>query len=197
MEAIAERNFDRLRILFLSNLILEKGILDLLEALKILKSAGVTFSANIAGDMDESLRERFEAYMKELEGFVEYAGVVSGHEKRDLFAGANVFVLPTYYSVEGQPISVLEAMATGNIIVTTEHGGMPDIVENGRNGFFVEKRDPESIADRLRSIADDLQCLKHMALDNHREAKEKYRISRFVGELHSILEQVAMSRGGI
>ena len=53
-------------------------------------------------------------------------------------------MLPTYYKMEGQPISILEAMATGNVILTTRHAGIPDVVTDGKHGRFFEKKNAKS-----------------------------------------------------
>ena len=71
---------------------------------------------------------------------------MTGEKKRRLFAEAHVFCLPTYYSYyEGQPISILEAYASGCVVITTDHGGICDIFKDKINGFRVEKRSCLSI----------------------------------------------------
>ena len=54
----------------------------------------------------------------------DYIGIVNGKAKKNLLEWGNVFVLPTFYKMEGQPISILEAMATKNLVVTTNHAGI-------------------------------------------------------------------------
>lgn len=59
------------------------------------------------------------------------------------------FALPTRYPNEGQPISILEAMGNGMFIITTDHAGIPDIVEDGVNGIVMKKCDVKHIYGRL------------------------------------------------
>jgi len=61
-----------------------------------------------------------------------------------------IFCLPTYYPNEGQPISILEAMANGCAIVTTDHGGIKDVVTK-ENGIFVGKSNPCDLKNALQS----------------------------------------------
>jgi len=171
-----EKNVDIPRIIYLSNLMEEKGILDLLDALIILDKKNINFNATIAGSIENSINDKVKKRFIKLGEKLDYIGVIQGQEKIKALMMANVFILPTYYKMEGQPISILEALATGNIIITTNHAGIPDIVSN-KNGYIVEPKSPESIAKVILSINENLseeveRCcstnLKH-ALDNFTE----------------------------
>ena len=129
---------DELRIFYLSNLMKEKGIICLLKALKNLEGSNIKYKAKIAGNIDEKFSNEILKLINELE-HADYLGVVYGEAKKNLLAWGNVFVLPTFYKMEGQPISILEAMATKNVVVTTNHAGVPDIFKDKVNGFLVQK----------------------------------------------------------
>jgi glycosyltransferase involved in cell wall biosynthesis len=186
---IKSKQFDGLKIIFLSNLMLEKGIVDLLEALLILQERGISFQAKIAGGIDSSMQDEINIYFEQLKDNVEYLGLVYGDDKKELLEWGNVFVFPTYYTMEGQPISIFEAMATGNIILTTKHAGIPDVFEENINGFYVDKKSPISIADKLTKMSRDLLNYKYMSENNMHEAKEKYRVENFISKLNDILEK--------
>jgi len=188
LERKLNQNFRELRIIYLSNLMKEKGILDLLEALLILKERNIHFNAKLAGNIDEELEKEIFKYLKKLEGNVKYLGVVSGYEKKELLEWGNVFVFPTYYKMEGQPISILEAYATGNIVLTTNHAGIPDIFKENINGFYVKKKSPQSLAQVLIEMVRKLEQYKYIAVNNRKEAKSKYKISRFLEDFKNILE---------
>ena len=79
-----------------------------------------------------------------------YLGWVSGAEKIDVFNIADIFVLPSYN--EGLPISILEAMSYGLPILSTTVGGIPEIVENGVNGFLVEPGDKNALLEFLEVL---------------------------------------------
>lgn len=146
---------DKLRLLYLSNLMEEKGIVDFLDSLILLKNAGIVLEADIAGKIEDESETIINTKFRELQGFINYHGVVSGQSKTDLLEKSNVFVLPTYYRMEGQPISLIEAMAAGNIIVTTKFSGIPDIIST-ENGFFVPSKSPECLFNTLLEINEKL-----------------------------------------
>tara|TARA_B100001758_G_C18371602_1_gene591720 strand:- start:365 stop:1453 length:1089 start_codon:yes stop_codon:yes gene_type:complete len=186
-ESSKKKNTEELRIIFLSNLMLEKGIVDLLEALLALQDQGINFKAKIAGGIDSNMEKAMFAYFERLSENLEYLGVVYGDQKKELLDWGNVFVFPTYYTMEGQPICIFEAMATSNIILTTKHAGIPDVFKDGVNGFYVEKKSHKSILDRLIALNQNLKSFNYIAENNYKEAEEKYRIKVFIDKLSLIL----------
>ncbi len=186
IEKKLKENFNELRIIYLSNLMKEKGILDLFEALLILKEKNIPFKVKIAGNVDSSLQDEIFGYLEKLKENVEYLGVVLGNQKKEILKWGNVFVLPSYN--EGQPISILEAYATGNIVLTTNQGGIPDIFKENINGFHIEKQNPESIANKLCILSSNLKDYKSIALNNYNEAFKRYRVEIFIKNFTNILE---------
>ncbi|MCE7071012.1 glycosyltransferase family 4 protein [Dyadobacter sp. CY327] len=152
---VVKKDSSQLRLLFLSNLMREKGIIEFLDALLILQNLGIDFHVDVAGKMEVELEDVIREKFELLKGRLVYHNVVTGQAKRTLLYNSNVFVLPTFYRMEGQPISLIEAMATGNVVVTTKFSGIPDIVSN-KNGFFVEKENSKSLADTLIHLSDNL-----------------------------------------
>ena len=75
-----------------------------------------------------------------LEEYVTYHCIVGGEAKRKLLKECYIFALPTKDPNEGQPISILEAMGNGMLIITTDHAGIPDIVKDGINGLIIQKK---------------------------------------------------------
>lgn len=180
-------NNTHLRILFLSNLMEEKGILDLLEALLVLEKEGFKYEAKIAGNIDERLKEKIETYFKQL-NHTEYCGIVSGNAKKSLLLWGDTFVLPTYYSMEGQPISILEAMVTGNVILATRHAGIPDIFVEEENGFYVQKQDFKSILEKIKQAQTLNQKSNNIRMNNYKIAKENYRVHSFINNIEMVFQ---------
>jgi len=182
--AIKNKKTDILRIVFLSNLMTEKGVLDLLKALQIIKDKGVQFEAKLAGNIDLTIKNQVLDLIEQ-NPYVQYVGVVRGEAKKSLLLEANTFVFPTYYSMEGQPIAILEAMVTGNIILTTNHAGIPDIFSR-QNGIYIQKKSPDDIAEKLIEIANKLEDYRPLMLHNHLNAKKKYNEKEFLNNLAEI-----------
>lgn len=165
-----------LRLLFLSNLIQLKGYHDALEAMTILRRmTPMPFEAIFAGDFqpnpgDKTMTspEKAEAEFLErigtsgLSNVVCYAGPVTGEAKWRLLETSDFFLLPTYFE-EGQPISIIEAMAHGCIVVTTKFRSAPDLVVDGETGVLVDQGQPMQIADAVLRIATDVDKFNAMS----------------------------------
>ena len=186
---IKNKNLKELNIVFLSNLMIEKGIFDLLEALLLLKNKNIPFKASIAGAIDISSKKELDVLFIKLQKEVKYLGVVKNNAKLKLLLNSNIFVFPTYYTMEGQPISILEAMATGNIIITTMHAGIPDIFNENINGIYVEKNNPKDIAKKLETISLDIHKYSHITTNNHLESKKKYTTQKFISNILEIIQK--------
>lgn len=116
------------RVLFLGRLCKEKGIGELLEAAVQVKAAIPDFELILGGFWEEG-NGRLEEKAERLGEFVRCPGWVSPQERERLFAECSVFVLPTWF--EGQPVSLLEAMAAGLCSAASAVGGIPQVLEGG------------------------------------------------------------------
>ncbi|MGL5151656.1 MAG: glycosyltransferase family 4 protein, partial [Clostridium sp.] len=115
------------KILYLSNFIKSKGYFEVLKIAKEVKLRKIDnikfiFAGKFFNDEDKN---EFSSFIIEngLENLIEYKGIVSGMEKRNLLKETNLFILLTSYPKEGQPISIIEAMGTGNLVIATKHSG--------------------------------------------------------------------------
>ena len=175
-------------VLYLSQLSLPKGVLDLVEAVGRLPAARrprvVLAGAWRSPEDRRAVRERVEALG--LEDRLEDRGVVTGEAKARAFAEADVFVLPTAYPYEGQPLAILEAMAAGLPVVSTARGAIPDMVVEGETGFLVPENDPEALAAMLERLLEDADGRRRMGEAGRRlwEARftDRRCIARFIAE---------------
>jgi glycosyltransferase involved in cell wall biosynthesis len=152
--ALAEQEGAGSSILFLSRLVRENGIYELLEAFAGLVSRYPDSELVLAGDGPELMAVTRRVAELGLEGRVSFPGYVRGPRKYRLLTGARVFVLPSY--TEGLPVSLLEAMGAGAAVVASDTGGIGEVVSVPRNGLLLDRVTPESIAAALdRLLADD------------------------------------------
>ena len=154
------------RLLFLSNLIQSKGYGDVLEAMAILqKTMGTPSEAVFAGHFlssaddpvpisSEQAEARFHEYIAAngIKDVVHYVGPVVGEAKRGLLETSDFFLLPTRYFTEGQPVSIIEAMAHGCIVISTDYRAIPDMVVDGVTGVLIKPHRPDRIADAVRRM---------------------------------------------
>ncbi|WP_288390601.1 glycosyltransferase family 4 protein [uncultured Acinetobacter sp.] len=185
------KEIKKLKILWLSNLMKEKGIFDFLDALEQLKEKNIDFEAKIAGKIEVGLEDTLAIRFEQLNRFVDYVGTVHGESKKNLLKDANVFVFPTYYSMEGQPISIIEAMATGNIVVSTNHAGIPDIVSNS-NGYLIPTKNVEMMVETLEKISNQLETdVLRFSAHNIEYARQNFSEKVFANKIIDVLKHAS------
>lgn len=150
-------NYDRSyefgrKLLFMGHVSTNKGIFDLVLAIKAFKKRYPDICLFCAGD-GELDRLKWTVQCHEVEDNVRILGWVEPEERRTLLAQVGIFVLPSY--AEGLPMSLLEAMAAGMAVVTTPVGGIADAVENGISGLFVPVGDVHSLSAALGILLSD------------------------------------------
>lgn len=190
------------KLLFLSNLIQSKGYFDVLLAIKTLVKEGRNIRVDFAGDFlcnadDKKIssvkeaKSRFENFVRlnSLENYVFYHGTVGGEIKLDLLKNANAFILPTNYNNEGQPVSIIEALAFGLPVIATDYRAIPDMLIDGTTGTFVEFNSPPSIIKAIKLISDketyncmSENCIKLFQETFTREAHIKRILPHILGE---------------
>ena len=170
-----------LRILFVGSIDRRKGILDLLEALS--QSTSSDYILDICGQInDKSIKDKYEQ-MKDILGekIVEH-GYVTGELKKRIFQQADVLVLPSYG--EGMPIVIMEAMASGNAIICTNVGAIPEIIKP-ENGFLLKPGDIEALRNSIMLLNSDRELLETMKKTNRKTGQE-YDLYSNVRKLCSI-----------
>jgi glycosyltransferase involved in cell wall biosynthesis len=152
------RRTDRLRLLFLSNMIASKGYLDVLDAVGLLHARGLRLHADFVGrwtsDADRTaFEQRVEA--TGVRGVVTHHGGLSDRARiKALYLDADVFLLPSYYPTEAQPLTIIEALNAGTPVVVTRHSGIPDMVREHQDALFVPPKAPVAIAEAVQRLAD-------------------------------------------
>lgn len=198
--AIAARSAsEALRIVFLSNLIESKGFGDLILAGARLRDAGVPFEITFAGAWEsEAVARRTGRLVADLglEDHCRFVGIVEGEAKWAALLNASVFVLPSKYPLEGQPIAILEAMAVALPVVSTARGCIPEMVEDGANGYIVPEGDVDALADRLRRLADDPTLIAAMGAESRRRYLSAYTEDHYLAGLRSVFD-AAVERAGV
>lgn len=178
----------RIDILYLSNLIEAKGYLDLLNAAVLLnKSNSInkyhfhfagSFMLNPSQDKSyktlEEAKDNFKRiiHKNQLERFITYHGVLKDDNKKALLEKADLFILPTYYNVEAQPITIIEAMAFKIPVFATNYRGIEEMIIPNQNGVFILPESPVDIVDKLENVT--LDDLRKMGEFSFRIYKEKF-----------------------
>lgn len=170
---------DIIQILYLSNLIPGKGYAELVDG--YIELSGVLKNqvniAFVGGFESQESENKFLGKIKNYDGLNYLGKFIDGEKKRELYCKAHVFCLPTYYPYEGQPISILEAYATGCVVITSDHSGIPFIFSDKKNGFVVDKKSISSIKEVIEYVLSHKNQLEGIAFNNRNDALEKYRTS--------------------
>ncbi len=181
-----------LRVLFLSNLLPGKGYEELADAFMGLdEAAKASIRIDMAGGFESERSKALFLGRIASEPRIQYHGTVAGERKRALFDQAHLFCLPTYYPYEGQPISILEAYASGCAVLTTNHSGIPDVFRDGTNGFQVAARSVTDLRVALDRARRTPQSLRRMAETNFTTARELYRTSVYQRAVSAVIDEVA------
>ncbi|WP_336776023.1 glycosyltransferase family 4 protein [Paenibacillus sp. MMO-58] len=193
---VALENKEVLDILYLSNFIKSKGYPEVLEMAKLEKERVISgeikrYHFNFAGEFfTDSDLEYFENYIKnnDLQSFVTYYGVVSGQSKKELLEKCDIFVLLTRYPNEGQPISILEAMGNAMVIVTTDHAGIPDIVENEINGIVTYNSSVKEVFNKILEMDPHKHC--SISKNNREMVKTFFVQSCYLSNMERIFKSI-------
>lgn len=159
-----KRENESVKILYLGNLFRTKGVLDVVKAAAIVKEAGCNVEFLFAGAFqDDSIKaELEEAMQRHGADLIKLLGPVVGQQKFNVLRDADVFAFPTYYKFEGHPWVIVEAMAAGLPIVTTDHAAIRESVVPGVNGFLVEKESPPAVAEKIIELCQDAELRRRM-----------------------------------
>lgn len=189
---LAEKDSQTINLLYLSNIIKSKGIFELIEAFEKLSSTYENIYLNIAGgfiaDNYMSIDEIKEKFYKKISNNkkIKYIGKTFGEEKVELLQKSDIFVLPSYYKSEAFPISIIEAMRSGNAIVTTNYKYLPDVVKD-KNGVLVKPKSIEDLVIGIDKLLQNSGKLKEVQEYNKHEAQEKYSLYSYINKLNDII----------
>lgn len=148
----------KLHLMYMGEISKRKGGFDLLQAIAdnkdyfknklVLRMGG----NEVDGDIKTFIKEHG------LESFVSYEGWIAGQKKIDCLNWEDVYILPSYN--EGLPIAILEAMAYSHPVISTPVGGIPEVIETGKNGMLVQPGDTKAIADAIKYYIENPDVIK-------------------------------------
>ncbi len=183
------------RIVSVGRYVEKKGFADLIEACRLLRERGVEFECDIigGGPLEAVLREQIA--VAGLEDRVRLLGPRSQADVRAALAGAQIFALACVPDSEGGsdnlPTVIMEAMAVGLPIVSTNLAGVPEMLTSGREGFLTAPNDPAAFADALEKLLRDPQLAERCGEAGRTSAVAKFSSEKTTRELKHLLVQHA------
>jgi len=181
---------------FMSTLTPEKGLLELLSAGKILTPRFPNLEIRIAGGFSDAATEADVRAQMEVLGIKAetvkhtFLGSVTGESKAAFFSSVDLFCLPTRYRYEGQPLVILEALAAGVPVVSTEHAAIPNTIESGQTGLLVPANpSAEQVALALGELLSDRARLERMSVACRETYLQKYTIEACHARLFDVFRR--------
>ena len=171
-----KKSLNNHNILFLGRLGERKGIYDLLEAMPevIKKISDVHLYYGGDGEI-----EKTQEYIEKLKikNNCTYLGWIDGNEKNKMLKKCSVFVLPSYH--EGMPMAILEAMSYGAIVVSTYTGGIPQVIEDGKNGYLFNAGDINGLQECLFEALENNKK-SEISLCSYQTVEENFNVEKNV-----------------
>ncbi len=197
------------RVVVVSRIHPKKGLLYLVDTARLLRDKGHSFSIEIIGDADTH-DVVSEAYLGRLKHEIQVSGVEdlillrgrrSSVQIKEHLATADVFVAPFIEldngDKDGIPTALLEAMAAGCPIVTTDAGSIPEVIQHGEQGLVVPQRNSMALADAISRIVSDETLCRHLSSAALARVRENYDVSHCEALFHGRIEQaVGTTIGG-
>ncbi len=173
--------------LMVSRIIKEKGVFEFCEAARLVKFKHPEAKFVLLGGFDSSIGAIKPEDVKQ---FIDDGSIIFPGEVKDpikFYNESSVFVLPSYYR-EGLPRTILEAMACGRPVITTDWPGCREPMESGVNGFIVPTKDSRALADKMNVFIENRSLMESMGESAYRICKEKYEISVVNKQMKDVLE---------
>ena len=179
-------------IIAVGRLISKKGFADLIRACGLLAERGKSFRCEIIGEgpLENELRRQIEELG--LQNYVALSGAKPQTQLRRLLAAANVFVLPSVIDPDGGmdnlPTVIMEAMATGLPVVSTNIGGIPEMIVENETGFLVQSGDASGMAYAIERAISDRCLAERLGHSGYERARTLFSIENNVRDLCALLK---------
>jgi glycosyltransferase involved in cell wall biosynthesis len=172
-----------------------KGLPVLIEACRILRDQGVSFRCDIVGHgpMHDELAQMI--HDRNVSDVVRLLGPRPQEEVTQMMREAALFVLPSIIAPDGQmegiPVSLMEAMASGRAVVSTAISGIPELVDDGVSGLLVPPGDAKALAEAMQKILSDSGMATEMGARGREKVRAEFTIQDCVKQLLVLLDREA------
>jgi len=156
------------RLLFVGTWLDRKGVYYLVDAFQILTKKRPGLTLTVAGCLIPEANV-LEYFPHEVRHLIHVIPFIKRGGMPNLYAEHDIFVFPSL--IEGMPLALLEAMATGMPIVTTNSPGMADVVQNGQNGLLVPTADAMQLAEAVSRFCDSVELRRELGTAAQRTAR--------------------------
>jgi glycosyltransferase involved in cell wall biosynthesis len=182
---------DRFVVGWIGRMTAVKRLPDVLEAFRRLRERGVDATLCLVGEGPD--RTDVEALAHRLGIMRDCLFVGYQRDVAPYYAFFDALLLPS--ANEGTPVVAIEALAAGLPVVATAVGGVPDVVEDGVDGFLVRRGDVDGLADRLQRLADDPELRRAMGRAGAERMPGRYAVERLVDDVDALYRELLAEAG--
>ena len=173
--------------LFLGRIGERKGAYDLIETVKNIKNEGIKIKILMAGDGE--IQKAKDIIKKEnIEDSIEILGWIDNKQKEEYLKSSDFYILPSYD--EGMPMSVLEAMSYSLPVITTDVGGIPEIVRMKKNGIMVKPGNKDEIKNAIKKIIENNEFRKEISENAYETILKKFNFKHYEEFLDKLYKQI-------
>lgn len=177
----------KLNILFLGRLENRKGIWQLLEAFESLDAEKLNISLEIVGHGTEEMAIKEWLRVKQLSN-IKFSGKLMGEDKVKAYNRNQLFILPSDIEGEGLPITVIEAMFAGLVVLSTKAGGVVDFFQNDKMGTILDSNNSIEITEKIKYIASKTSNeLENISNYNKQFANKNFRVDIVANRIKNII----------
>ena len=184
-EMKVKKDYDK--VLFLGRICKDKGIDELLHAVKSVHEYYPRVHLYIGGIFEDP---SYKSKIEDCKEFVTYLGWVSGEEKERYLDECGIFTLPSYF--EGFGLVIIEAMLHKDAVVASNVGGIPEIIRHEENGLLIPAKDSKALEKEIFRIIKDEALRKRMGQNGRGTVLEKYSVEKNVEILEKIYESLLL-----
>lgn len=184
----------QVRLVTIARLVEKKGVEYAIRAVAKLANVSQNIEYNIIGD--GSLREDLQRLIQELDvcDRVKLLGWKQQEEIVEILNNSHILLAPSVTAKngdqEGTPVAIMEAMAMGLPVLSTQHSGIPELIENGVSGFLVPERDVDALAEKLDYLINNPEIWPEIGQAARLYVEENYDINKLNDELVEIYQQL-------
>lgn len=189
------KNKENTEILYFANLMKNKGLDLLLNAIKDLSSENKSkIACKVVGSWEnDTYKTECEKIVNENRLPVQFQNTLSGNEKLNAFTETDIFVF-TPRAPEGHPWVIVEAMAAGLPIISSDQGAISESVIDGKNGFLVQTENQVALAEKLSFLIENERKRIEMGFKSRELYLQKFTEETMIEKLKSLFEEVLVKK---
>lgn len=197
IEARLNTRTDKIQLVFLSNLIADKGLFTVLKAMELIQSKRPVVFENTCWNFigkweNEATETAFRTHIKKnwFSARIGHVGPLYNEEKYAFLAHMHILTFPTFYKHETWGNVILEAMMFKIPVIATRYVAIPEMIKPGENGFLISKNDAEALANHIIQLAEQPALRKQLGEKSRELFLENFTLSRFEQNMMSVIKEV-------